>query len=334
METTRWDKNCVSEVRNVVVVGATHGNELHGIHLVDEINSNSASLKLGKECPSLSIQAIIGNVAASVAVGTGAGLRYCETDLNRCFMMEDLANRDIRSIEGLRAKEIDALLGPKSSDSPITDLILDFHSTTSNTGILLLCHPRDKFSLRLIAHLQSIHPTISVSLWPDTEVALLPSIARSGMTVEVGPIPHSTSNTELYQRTKAVMYEAMIYTEMHNQWVRTGMPPAQLKPVKLLLYKRFATVGYPRDSSGTWHNNLIRNIFPIAHCIENLCSGFHTLDDENKLKTVYAVAHCSVSLIIKHRLNYRLDSQLFTRRSRIDGWNHDNVWIPYFPSDG
>lgn len=260
METTRWDKNCVSEVRNVVVVGATHGNELHGIHLVEEINSDSTLSKFKEECPSLSIRGIIGNVAAAVAVGTGAGLRYCETDLNRCFLLEDLANRDISSIEGLRAKEIDALLGPKSSDSPITDLILDFHSTTSNTGILLLCHPRDKFSLRLIAYLQSIHPTISVCMWPDTEVSLLPSIARSGMTVEVGPIPHSTSNTELYQRTKVIMHEAILYTEMHNRWVRAGMPTTQLKPVKLQLFRRFATLGYPRDSNGTRHTIQINKL--------------------------------------------------------------------------
>lgn len=263
MNTARWDKNCVCEVRNVIVVGGTHGNELHGLHLVNEINSKSTSMKLERDCPSISVGGIIGNAAAAAAIGTGAGLRYCDTDLNRCFMLEDLANGDICSIEGLRAKELDSLLGPKSSDCPKTDLILDFHSTTSNTGILLLCHPKDTFSLRLIAHLQSIHPSISVSMWPDTEVALLPSIARSGMTVEVGPIPHSTNNTDLYQRTKVVMHEAILYIEKHNQWVRAGMPPKQQKSIRLQLYTRFATLGYPRDSNGMCHP--IQSISTSSH---------------------------------------------------------------------
>lgn len=250
MSSERYSFNCTNQVKNVAIVGATHGNELHGIYIVKEVNSPAKALELKLSFPSLNIRGHIGNVAAVSAIGTGAGLRYCETDLNRCFKIKDLADSGIKTIEGLRAKEIDVLLGPKASESPNADLILDLHSTTSNTGILLCCHVLDVFSLRLIAHLQSIHPDISVSLWRDLEPPFLPTIARSGMTIEVGPIPHSTSNTLLFHKTKKLLNEILTYTENHNKWIVNGMLSDQLKSVKLMLYKRFASVGFPRDKNG------------------------------------------------------------------------------------
>lgn len=250
MSSDRSSYNCSNQVRNIAIVGATHGNELHGIYLVKEFNSVAKAAEHKASYPSLCIRGHIGNVAAAKAVGTGAGLRYCETDLNRCFMVKDLADGGITSIEGLRAKEIDALLGPKCSANPKTDLILDLHSTTSNTGILLCCHPHDMFSLRLIAHLQSVYPDISVSLWGVDDPPFLPTVARSGMTIEVGPISHSTSNTTLYHYTKKILNDALNYVENHNQWVVNSMPTERLKNFKLVLYKRFASVSFPRDKDG------------------------------------------------------------------------------------
>jgi hypothetical protein len=44
-------------------------------------------------------------------------------------------------------------------------LTLTLTSTLILTGVLLMCHPDDQFSLQVIAYLQSIHPTISASFW-------------------------------------------------------------------------------------------------------------------------------------------------------------------------
>ena len=250
MDASRWTRNCCGSVTNVTIVGATHGNELHGIFLVKELNSVAKSAELRLTFPSLLISGVIGNPAAVKAIGTGAGLRYCDTDLNRCFLQQDLANPNISSIEGQRAKELDLLLGPKCSPNPKSDLILDFHSTTSNTGILLCCHPQDKFSLQVIAHLQLTYPHINASLWADSEVPLLPSIARSGITFEVGPISHSTSNAELYFKTKNLLNETLHYLEMHNKWIMEGMPQTRMTQATAHSYRRFATVGFPRDSDG------------------------------------------------------------------------------------
>ena len=58
--------------------------------------------------------------------------------MNRCFFKTDLADATLTSLEARRAKEIDAALGPKSSPSPVADLIIDLHNTTANTGVALM----------------------------------------------------------------------------------------------------------------------------------------------------------------------------------------------------
>lgn len=247
---SRWDKNCISKVLNVAVVGGTHGNELHGIYLCRELQMMK---DLRSRYPSLALKFLVGNPEAVQAIGTGAGRRYCDVDLNRCFLKKDLADNSIQTVEGIRAKELDSLLGPKSSLEPATDFVFDLHSTTSNTGILLCFHPRDKFAWQVAAYLQSLYPDISCSLWSDEEVPLLPSISRGGLTLEVGPIAHSTANSSLYQRTKQILFEGLAYIEMHNKWIsrdpNTGISDLQTS-VDLVLFERWASVGYPRDREG------------------------------------------------------------------------------------
>ena len=169
--------------KNVCVVGATHGNELHGVYFVDEFNHPDVANEMKEKYPTIDLKSIIANPYAVLAAGTGAGLRYCEVDLNRCFLVKDLTDPSITTIEGIRAKEIDQELGPKASVNPRTDFIFDIHSSTSNTGILLCCHPDDKFAWQLVAYLQHKYPKeITACLWSEGEVPLLPSVARSGMT--------------------------------------------------------------------------------------------------------------------------------------------------------
>jgi len=256
----RSKPNLSNQVKNVAIVGGTHGNELHGIYFVDEINSPEVSIEMKKRYPSIDLRGVLANPAAMKAIGTGAGRRYCDMDLNRCFLVKDLADPTASaSIEGQRAKELDALLGPKASQNPNTDFIFDIHSSTSNTGILLCCHPDDKFAWQVVAFLQQKHPDISACLWADGEVPLLPSLARSGMTVEVGPIAHSTANSALYHRTKEVLKDALQYIELHNTWVAqeklassSGAAATQVdqKPAKVRFYERVASVGFPRDETG------------------------------------------------------------------------------------
>ena len=213
---SRWSKNCTGPVVNVAVVGGTHGNELHGVYMVRELNSEPTASQLRADFPSLRVQALIGNPAAVAAVGTGAGRRYVDVDLNRCFLAKDLADTTIGTVEGRRARELDAILGPKSSVEPKCDFIFDLHSTTSNTDILLTAHPDDLLAREVVAYLYCRDKSINFALWSDGDAPFLASLSKSGLVVEIGPIAHSTANTALYHRTKTLIQDALAYINTLN----------------------------------------------------------------------------------------------------------------------
>ena len=245
--------------KNVCVVGATHGNELHGVYFVDEFNHPDVSNEMKEKYPSIDLKSIIANPYAVMAAGTGAGLRYCEVDLNRCFLVKDLLDPSITTIEGLRAKEIDRELGPKISPNPRTDFIFDIHSSTSNTGILLCCHPDDTFAWQLVAYLQHKYPKeITACLWSEGEVPLLPSVSRSGMTVEVGPIAHSTANSALYHRTKDILKAGIATTYSHPTTTTTYSHPTTTITYShhtITTYSHSTTTTYPHPTTTTYSHS-------------------------------------------------------------------------------
>jgi succinylglutamate desuccinylase len=229
-------------IGHVAVVGGTHGNERMGLIIVDEL------LRSPPEC-SFDLTPLVANAEAVSAVGTGAGRRYMDMDLNRCFLLTDLTAEGVpEASEARRAREIDALLGPKSSASPKCDLVLDLHSTTANTGVLLCLHPRDGFAMQLAAHLRALDPSIRVALWPDDDdVSLLPTVGRSGLTVEVGACAHSTIKFELLVRMRAVVFAALAYVDLHNACVGDAPnSPGELRSGTLPVHSRAHSLDYPR----------------------------------------------------------------------------------------
>lgn len=251
------------QVGHVAVVGATHGNERMGLVVVDELR------RLPPQC-SFELTALVSNEEAVEATGTGAGLRYVDQDLNRCFCLKDLYDPAAPAAsEARRARVIDGLLGPKRSASPRCDLILDLHSTTSNTGVLLCLHPRDTFALQLAAHLSSLDPSIRVALWPDDDdVPLLPTCARSGLTIEVGACAHSTVVFSLLARTRRLVLDALAYVELHNACVSPpeGAPAGARRAVSLPVYTRAHTLDYPRTDG-----RVSAFIHPALQGVRELC---------------------------------------------------------------
>ena len=73
--------------------------------------------------------------------------------LNRCFLLEDLRKYTKCTLDELkneeimyerkRAQELNMMLGPKGSMES-TDLIIDLHTTTSNTRINMIMSPKDQ----------------------------------------------------------------------------------------------------------------------------------------------------------------------------------------------
>lgn len=146
--------NASMPIKTIVITGGTHGNETNGILLAqyfenllekkpfptDPIWANYRSIE--------SIRVIYSNPRA---IQNNA--RYVDEDLNRCFLASELdrctqANDKLLSKEDLsyereRAAELNEMLGPKGSETN-TDLIIDLHTTTANTGINLIMSPMDQ----------------------------------------------------------------------------------------------------------------------------------------------------------------------------------------------
>jgi succinylglutamate desuccinylase len=187
-----------------------------------------------------------------------ANLRYMETDLNRCFLSKDLDDPEqAKCYEQLRAREINSMIGPKTSPTPKCDYVMDLHNTTAATGVALFLHPRDKFSQELAAYLISLDSTVSVALWADRDVVVLPSVGRSGMTFEVGPVSVGCLDAKLYKQSKMLVDSALDYMAAHNAAVqkrkKRGVDgeaeEAKRKPATLQAVQMIKSVPFPRDDN-------------------------------------------------------------------------------------
>ena len=148
-------------IKSIVICGGTHGNETNGIMLARHfdflLKSNPfPSDPLWKDYQSIeSIKVVYSNPNA-----IERNVRYVNEDLNRCFLQDDLCKYNPnntfslsdkeRTYERKRAHELNNILGPKGSLES-TDLIIDLHTTTSNTKINMIMSPTDEVNSDLFS---------------------------------------------------------------------------------------------------------------------------------------------------------------------------------------
>ncbi|CAE7899094.1 unnamed protein product, partial [Symbiodinium microadriaticum] len=224
-------------------VGGTHGNETNGVHLAKHFLRNPSLVKRG----SFETEVMLSNTAA-----IKQNTRYVEEDLNRCYLLADLQNdaTSTSSLERNRAREVDALLGPKSSDTPRCDFIVDLHNTTAATGVALLMAPDDEFAHEVGHYLSTLDDSVRVVEWNDQpDWALCPSVGRSGLTFEVGPCPWGCLEPELFQRSRRLVLALLDYIEKHNSLIAQGS--AKKEKVSMPVYRAIGvSMDYPRAADG------------------------------------------------------------------------------------
>jgi succinylglutamate desuccinylase len=205
----------ISTIRRVVVVGGTHGNEYTGVWCIKALEAQRSSLE--RLYPSLQINTLLANPAAHLE-----NKRFIHTDLNREFSIDKLgpdAVPSTDSVEAMRARQVDAMLGPKFAsnnnnngdqhDDGAADLIVDLHSTTSNMGITLIIHEGDAFMAQAAAYvmmkvcaarvLMHVHPTHRF------DRQNLSSVARHAFTIEVGPVPQGVLRHDAVENTQLAL---------------------------------------------------------------------------------------------------------------------------------
>lgn len=175
--------------------------------------------------------------------------RYVEEDMNRCFFKADLDDPDkTKTLEQKRAKELNAVLGPKGT-ADAADLIIDLHNTTADTGVALMMAPKDELGHAIAAHLIALDSSVRVCNWNATQTdwPMLPSVGKHGMTFEVGAVAWGVVDGAVYQKTRRLVLAALEYVEAHNAALAREGP---WQPASVQVHSFVRAVDYPRDSDG------------------------------------------------------------------------------------
>jgi succinylglutamate desuccinylase len=205
-----------SPIRSVAIIGGTHGDEYTGVWCIKHLDANPALLT---QYTTLDVQTLLGNPKAHLQ-----NRRFVDDDLNRQFAGDKLAADHDGSHEALRAREIDALLGPKLG-SPKTDLVIDLHSTTSNMGITLIVPESDVLMTQAAAYvlwkcgtLYGDHTQILMHPLPDRHARPnLGSTANHALTIEVGPVPQGVLRHDAVEKTQHAMHALLEFLDRRNR---------------------------------------------------------------------------------------------------------------------
>lgn len=225
----------MSKIKRVVIAGGTHGNELTGIYLVKKFERSPHLIQRS----SFESLTLIANPKACIV-----GTRYVDTDLNRCFLTQDLEDPNLSSYEAQRAKIIAQTFG--SNGSQQADFVIDLHSSTANMGLSIILANENLLNIQLAAYLTSINPKARVlySTTRNHERPHLDSICEFGCTLEVGAVAQGVLDATLFQETEEIVHSILDYLEAYNQ---ESPPPGK---DTLAVYHSIQTIDYPRNELG------------------------------------------------------------------------------------
>ncbi|KAA0722048.1 N-acyl-aromatic-L-amino acid amidohydrolase (carboxylate-forming) B [Triplophysa tibetana] len=269
-------------VGRIAVCGGTHGNELSGVYLVQEMERMRK--EKGDNVWPVPVITVLSNPQAVKECK-----RYIGTDLNRCFSSATLSApiTDSTPYEVRRAQELNALLGPKES-AGATDLICDLHNTTSNLGLTLIHYTTDDWlTLHICKYLQAratdanqtstrnplyettvFVPFVFVCMCVLTCVVMctfkkkitrvpvrvlvmdipisaaysLETVSKHGFSIEVGPQPSGVIRADIYE----VMKEAV---DLTMDWIKIFNSGTVFEGGDIEVFILQKSIDYPREPS-------------------------------------------------------------------------------------
>lgn len=229
----------MSLINTIVVAGGTHGNERTGVRLVQKWMEHP-------ECYSSLCSAKV-DLVVSNPEAVRLNRRYRDFDLNRAFSQTCLdVNADPQQYEFRRAKELNALYGPKGAATK-TDLLLDVHNTGSNMGNCLIVSARDPFTMRASAVLTQEFDDAWIYYQPEERSAspYFGTVAKADVCIEIGPQQHGTLDAAIFEETERLVKR---YLELAEEWNRGELQ--KLPPIKVDVYTQFKDLGYPKPQGG------------------------------------------------------------------------------------
>lgn len=233
-------------ITNVLVVAATHGNEMSGIELVRNIQSNSIST-IPDEL-SFTVDTCMANELACEK-----RTRYVEEDLNRQFSQEKLSVLSGESLEHQLAIEFNHRYGPKHDSR--TDLLIDIHNTTSNMGPTLIILECDDFHLAMSRYVKANMPEAIILVEdekPFLDHAYLCTVGKRGVMIEVGPQPQGVLRPQAYLQTEQMTQLLLSFCELWNRSLNQDVNAldtiSQLAPIEA--FRLTKEVYFPCDEQG------------------------------------------------------------------------------------
>ncbi len=226
-------------INTIVVAGGTHGNERTGVRLVQKWMEHP-------ECYSSLCSAKVDLVLANPEA-VRLNRRYRDFDLNRAFSQTCLdVTETPQQYEFRRAKELDALYGPKGAATK-TDLLLDVHNTGSNMGNCLILSARDPFTMRASAVLTQEFDDAWIYYQPEERSAspYFGTVAKADVCIEIGPQQHGTLDAAIFEETERLVKR---YLELAEEWNRGELQ--KRPPIKVDVYTQFKDLGYPKPQGG------------------------------------------------------------------------------------
>ena len=244
----------------IVVVGGTHGNEYTGCYVIERLEKQRKALR--QAYPSLDIETLLANPRAYAS-----NQRFLDDDLNRQFSLDRMADEPT-SYEAVRAREIDAALGPKGSEAA-SEVCIDLHTTTANMGCTIIVNSYSSLALCAAAYLQAHwadHCCANADGWSSVDgehphehhplrvylhdvaqdaAPYLCSVSRAGITVEVGPTPQGLLRADVVATSQRAVRLILRYLDLHYSG-RAPEPPARM-PV----YVDKGKVPWPIDTEGS-----------------------------------------------------------------------------------
>ena len=227
MKDTRFEK--------VAICGGTHGNELTGVSLIRKWQADPRGLKR----QSFEAEPFLSNPRAVTE-----NRRYIDQDLNRCFLVTDLADPTLSGYEQNRAKVINQRFGPKGDAG--YDMLIDLHTTTANMGASLIIQREDAFGRKIASYISEAAPEVALLAYTDADdYPFLAEIPESSIEVEVGPVPQGVIRSEILQQTEKVVHHILDYLDAYNR----GAAPKTERTFSVFTFG--PNVDYHRRSDGT-----------------------------------------------------------------------------------
>lgn len=224
-------------IKNVAIVGGTHGNELTGINLIKHWENEP---KLTNR-ESFNKQLVIANPLA-----VRKKIRFVDEDLNRKFHIDQLNSPPADTWESHRANELNRLLGPKL-DKPKTDFIIDLHTTTAEMGPTLIIYD-NPFNLKLAAYVQSHSKDVQIYLsdkkYEDT--AGLQSIAPHSILLELGPVSQNVLMHSIYKTMEKLVHLILDFIDKSNS--DSAFDSSADREIEV--FRRGDIIEYPTDKNG------------------------------------------------------------------------------------